>query len=190
VDIGTIVGLVSAVATIVAAIVLYRRQFPKRQIRYGVRVSPLVAQSHAGLELRYQGQVLSSPRLAIVRVRSRSRADIPSSSFDAGRAIRIVFDDRVIGSSSDEDQDIQWEIYGYQLWIPPQLIRAKSELEVSLVVDGDSDGYSFESPLVDIAALPDIDAGTRGFTILIVAASAMALVVVGLLVAGFVSGTL
>jgi hypothetical protein len=37
---------------------------------------------------------------------------------------------------------------------------------------------------------PPKQAGTRGFTILIVAASAMALVVVGLLVAGFVSGTL
>lgn len=37
---------------------------------------------------------------------------------------------------------------------------------------------------------PSKQAGTRGFTILIVAASAMAVVVVGLLVAGLVSGTL
>ena len=37
---------------------------------------------------------------------------------------------------------------------------------------------------------PTKQPGTRGFTILIVAASAMAIVVVGLLVAGFVSGTL
>ena len=37
---------------------------------------------------------------------------------------------------------------------------------------------------------PAKQAGTRGFTILIVAASAMAVVVVGLLIAGFVTGTL
>jgi hypothetical protein len=37
---------------------------------------------------------------------------------------------------------------------------------------------------------PTKQPGTRGFTILIVAASAMAVVVVGLLVAGLVSGTL
>jgi hypothetical protein len=37
---------------------------------------------------------------------------------------------------------------------------------------------------------PSKPTGTRGFTILIVAASAMAVVVVGLLIAGLVSGTL
>ena len=37
---------------------------------------------------------------------------------------------------------------------------------------------------------PTKQAGARGFTILIIAASVMAVVVVGLLVAGFVAGTL
>ncbi len=90
-----------------------------------------------------------------------------------------------MGASADPAQDITWELSGSRLTIPPQLVRPKSELEVSLVVDGRTKTYEMENPLIDIKVVETevlLPTGSRALTALIVSASTMVVVVVTLLV--------
>ncbi len=135
--------------------------------------------------MRYRGEAVDAPYIATIWLRSASRVDIPSLAFDANEPIAFIFEDRVMGASADPAQDITWELSGSRLTIPPQLVRPKSELEVSLVVDGRTKTYEMENPLIDIKVVETevlLPTGSRALTALIVSASTMVVVVVTLLV--------
>jgi hypothetical protein len=185
---GMAIGVVSAVATIagfLVAIVLYRRQFPKRHLRFAVSVTPLTGPAYRDFELRYRGEAVNAPHLVTIWMRSASRADIPSSAFDANKPITFTFSQRVLGTSSPALQEIAWVLLGSQLSVPPQLLRPRAELEVSLVVEGKPKVWDLESPLIDIAVAESkvlVPTANRALSALIISASGMVVVVVTLLV--------
>jgi len=185
----TLVGVVVALVVAFLALATYRRQFPKRQLRFALSLAPLLNLAHAGLEVTFKGQVVNDPQLATLWLNSSSRADIASSAFDKSDPIIFTFDQRVVGIASQKAQEIEWMVEGSELHIPPQLIRKGASLEISLVVEGKAGAeYDVRSSLVDIQLMESrglAQGSTRLVTGLLIASSAMAVVVTGLIIWAF-----
>jgi len=132
---------------------------------------------------------VNDPQLATLWLNSSSRADIASSAFDKSDPIIFTFDQRVVGIASQKAQEIEWMVEGSELHIPPQLIRKGASLEISLVVEGKAGAeYDVRSSLVDIQLMESrglAQGSTRLVTGLLIASSAMAVVVTGLIIWAF-----
>jgi len=147
-------GLLGAVGGLIA-LLTYRRQFPKRRIQFSVSWSPLLNkdgdEAHVGdLEVTVRGTPLFDPYVGVLRVYSNSRADIPSSSFDAGSPLTFDFRTPLFSTSTPDPADLKWSANGTRIEIPAQLIRKKSGLIATLIVEGKPSAVHVESPLVDI----------------------------------------
>lgn len=147
-------GVVGAVG-VVFAVLSYRRQFPKRRIQFSVTWSPLLNsdgdEAHVGgLEVTVRGTPLFLPYVGVLRVYSNSRADIPSSFFDGGSPLTFDFQTPLFSTSTPDPADLKWSANGTRIEIPAQLVRKKSGLIATLIVEGKPSGVHVESPLVDI----------------------------------------
>jgi len=161
---GVIIGALGVVAAVYFGIRMLRKQFPKRELRYTVRVIPLlsggVATRHSDLKILLRGEELSEPYAVTVALESRSRADIPSASFDAERPISVKSTKPMHVSSGSlvADDTIGFTPPGTAISgkgativvIPPQLIRPKAFGFINAVTDGKPE-ITVESSLIDIA---------------------------------------
>ncbi|WP_438855711.1 hypothetical protein [Agromyces sp. M3QZ16-3] len=157
-----IVGGVAAVLALIGAAytaVSFYRQFPRRRLEYIVWQRPLVASGHRvdDLVVTVQGMVVDDPHLVRVLFYSNSRADIPSTAFDAGKPIVIRVEPGgailtnsetgtgsiAIEGGSDEGLDLA------EFRIQPALIRKRSTGSIAFVASG-SPRVRVDSPLIDI----------------------------------------
>jgi hypothetical protein len=135
----------------------YRRDNPRRRIDYTVTTRRLVESNpHSSLEIRANGQEVPNPYLAELRLTSNSKADIPSTAFDAGRPIRIRVEPGgafVVGKVADEGIHTTgghgngWE--WAEMEIGPQLIRKGARLSLDFISNGQPE-VRIESSLVDV----------------------------------------
>lgn len=163
-------GAVSAVAGlatlvgVVLAVMTYMRQFPKQRIEYRIVSRRLISQTlkSDSLRLSVRGIEVKDPYFTTVTVTSNSRADVPSSAFDSGKAIvlrvepggAVLLDDEPNGSGAirigpSEGEGMAWA----EFRIEPQLIRKRSNGEVSFVSEGQP-SVTVTSPLIDVDMHP------------------------------------
>lgn len=173
----TIGGIVTTLlATVVIAIVSDRRAHPKRQLEYTVRTRRLVqASPDLGLQIRANGIEVPDPYLVEFRLRSNSRADIPSSAFDAGKNLLIRVEPGgafvlgtegargAIRTNAGHGEGWDWAEFS----VGPQLIRPGAVLELNWISNGEPT-VKADSPLVDV---PVVDASRRPSTFGVVSAT-------------------
>lgn len=149
-DLGIFIGGLTLLATCVFGALMYFKQFPKRSLTYAMTSSPLLNGRTEGLEVRLGGVELKAPYLVYLHVTSRSRADIPSSAFDAGQPLRFDFGREALGGSTP-DGSMQHELNGSQVCFPPQLVRRRTAISIAFITEGPPSGIVVDSPLVDVA---------------------------------------
>jgi len=82
----TLMGL-AAIVGVVVGIASYRKQNPKRELVWHAKTTPLISHSTDRLNVTLDDQPLNEPQVTTVTLSSKSRADIPSETFDAGEPI-------------------------------------------------------------------------------------------------------
>lgn len=155
ITVGIIIGGLSLIATCAFGALMYFKQFPKRSVMYSVSSSPLLNARDEGLEVRFHGEVLSAPYVVNFHVTSRSRADIPSASFDAGESLVFDFGQPLYGSAS-QDTSILSELSGSQVEFRPQIIRRGSTVTLLFITDGNPREPRMKSPLIDVKVWPSV----------------------------------
>ncbi len=167
----TIVGASAgslALIGVLVAVVAYRRQFPKRRMAFGYDSRSLLrphALPRGDLEVRIQGTVLAEPHFVELDVWSESRADIPSTSFDAQQSITFnVRAENVVPGWSAGAIEIDIEPLadgqGVRVSVAPQLIRKHARATVTFVTDGEP-SIKHKSPLIDIPLVKKYDSSDR-----------------------------
>ena len=159
---GTFWAIVVVVVTIVAGavtVVLWRLGAPRRLIVYSMEPTSLLATSAprravSGLKVSYQDEVLTNPYLVILRVESRSRRDIATADFDAGRPLVFDIGARIVapvggGSSVIRSPGGVISYSERQVSVAPLLIRKGQLFRLELLTDG-TPHLSCQSPLIDV----------------------------------------
>lgn len=131
------------------AYVTFSKQFPKRSLTYAVTSSPLLNARTDSLKVLLDKVELKEPYLVYLDVACRSRADISSAAFDAGRPLVFDFGRPVLGGT-EADASMKHEANGSQIRFQPQLLRRRAAVKVLFVTEGKPDGVAVDSPLVDI----------------------------------------
>lgn len=140
-------------------VVSYFRDHPKRRIEYTVHSTRLVASKRKidDMVVTVRGIQVNDPHLVTLNVYSNSRADIPSSAFDAGDPLRIRVapggallldeskNDGGIQIDGGHGENFEWAEFG----VPPQLIRKRSEGSIMFVSSGPPT-VSVTAPLIDV----------------------------------------
>jgi hypothetical protein len=182
--------VIGVVAPIVVAVVAERRARPRRSLEYTVRVRRLVqARADMGLEIIARGVPITDPHLVEFRLKSNSRADIPSSAFDGGRELVIRVEPGgalVLGSEGARggikthggDGD-GWDWAEFR--VGPQLIRRGDHLEIDFISNG-RPGVQVSSPVIDVAVLDVSSKPDRASRILVYALDVIAVVLLLMLV--------
>lgn len=174
-DWGLFWGVIGAVAGVLAligvvyAVAGYYRDHPKRQLEYTVKTRRLVqATPDLGLEVRAKGIEIADPYLVEFRLRSNSRADIPSNAFDAGKdlLIRVEPGGALVLGDEGARGDIMltggdgegWD--WAQFYVGPQLIRRGAALELDFITNGEP-VVKVNRPLIDVKILDVSDRPAR-----------------------------
>jgi len=156
--IGAVVGTLALVG-VAFQIVSYYRDHPKRRVEYTVHSARLVASRRKinDMVVTVRGVVVDDPHLVTVNLYSNSRADIPSTAFDAGRSMRIRVEPG--GALTLDGPDFRGGIQvngghgdGFawaEFAVPPQLIRKRSEGSITFVSSG-TPKITLDAPLVDV----------------------------------------
>jgi len=169
--IGLAFTLVFGVGGVVVTIVLYRRANPKRQLDWWMDSSPLVAapgHDINDLSVKIKGVEVENPYLNKLTLVSNSRADIPSSAFDAGRpiSVEVTRGGAVLLSGTETKGAIKlaggagegdWAKFTFD----PQLIRKGARGRLVFVSAG-LPAFMVDSPLIDIALKEVPTAGASG----------------------------
>jgi hypothetical protein len=160
---GVVIGWTAvAVALLAVAVGLatWRLGLPRRVIMYSSEVTPLLAmadlpqRSAASLKVIYADAEIASPHLLKLRVVSRSRRDISSSEFDAGKP--LVFGTggtRVVGSVQMSGQAFETKAVWLGKWpvrITPALVRKGDLLRLDLITDGWPRVKCTDNPLLNV----------------------------------------
>jgi hypothetical protein len=157
----TVTGVAIAAVTLVFGALVYFRQFPKRQLVYRLEVAPMLRARSVELEVRYKGRELSNPYFVQLRVRSRSRADISSSSFDAQKDVVFEFGREMIGYSTAMQERLVLENSPTAVFLKPQKIGPNAWFRVSFVTDGEPDNVRIDNSLLDIKVVAEVEPGRR-----------------------------
>lgn len=195
-DPGTLWTIIGVAATLVVAAVTlwltYLWSVPKRRLHYWLASkTPLLLSAPSELsdqlEVHHDGRVVAEPHVLEVRVASRGRRDIPSSSFDGDQPIRVDVGAsilEILGNDSDTKAVPKpvVRVDGTALEIGPALLKRRHTLTYRLLVDGPEPRLTCHASLVDVTVLsrPDeADAG-RGRRLvavaIVVAAGTIALI--------------
>lgn len=150
--IGIIVTAVGVAATVGIGWWQVRKANPKRQISYAVEVTPLLADAAArdAVQVAVAGEALKNPHIVRLSVRSDSRVDIASDSFDQQKALAFDF-----GSPVQTLVDAEWSGIrltigrGNVLEMEPQLIKPGDRASVSVIVDGAPEDIKVSKTLID-----------------------------------------
>jgi hypothetical protein len=161
--------LVALLVGILGAWVAYAVGFPQRRLFYGLPVvTPLLAtqQGVAGdVELRHRGTVLSHPYVLEVQLIARGRKDIPSSSFDSGKPIRIDVGARIVEvlqSTSVPDSIAPPRLVtdGTEIKVGPSLIGKRQKISIALLADGEHPHLTFQGSLENVTVRPSPEQST------------------------------
>lgn len=154
--VAVVIGMLTLIG-VVYAVVGYYRDHPKRQLEYTVKSFRMVQTApRAMLEVKVNGMAVADPHLVQFRMSSNSRADIPSSAFDAGNSLNIRVSPggaAVLGDLTREAIEVNsrvgddWEWAEFE--IPPQLIRKGANLSFDFISNGPPN-MTVTSPLVDV----------------------------------------
>lgn len=142
-DIGGIVIGLFAIVGVIVGIATYRKEHPKRELVWHSKTTPLISHSTDRLNVTLDDQPLREPQVTTVTLSSKSRAAIPSDTFDAGKPIYFKVGARgdiclLLENSGDikiKSADIG-EIGTPGLYVHPQLIRTNSYAEFTFVTNG------------------------------------------------------
>lgn len=144
---------------IIGAAVTYVVGYPKRRLLYALWSATSMAAGLKGiasdLEVRHHGVVLKTPRILEIGLISRGRKDIPSSSYDQSRPIRLdvgtpILD--VLGARSYPESCETPKITadGTFLLIGPSLIRKSQRISIPILIDGSEYHLKCQSTLIDV----------------------------------------
>lgn len=155
----TVVGAVAGVVAVIIGLVTYLRANPKRRIEYSTEAVRLLSSRAKieGLEVKVRNLPIPDPHLVTLRLRSNSRADIPSSSFDGGKDLVFRVEPGgalLLSSANDGIRTEGSEGLGFE-WarfpIPPQLIKKRATGTITFVSAGEPVvAVEGDSPLIDI----------------------------------------
>lgn len=157
--------LVSVLGIVIATVIsvwTYRKMNPKRQLRYRVEASPLLAAgAGAGdrLTIALEGRPVTAPQIVTLSLWSSGRADIASSAFDAGMPLTFDLGTPIVEEiPTVTDSGARLEVaYPNKIELRPALIHRKFQSTVRVIVDG--------TPNIHVnRVLPDIDVLRDGFS--------------------------
>lgn len=157
----TVIGVVVTVVFGVFAVAGYFRDHPRRQLEYTVRATRLVSnRSIQDLDVFVKGIRIPDPHLVEFRLKSNSRADIPSSAFDAARNLSIRVEPGgalVLGEEGARGAIMTNGGSGEgfdraEFTIGPQLIRRGDSLELDFMSSG-RPTIKIDSPLIDVGVV-------------------------------------
>lgn len=189
--VAAVVGALALVG-VVFAVIGYYRDHPKRQLEITIKSRRLVqSTSKVTLEVKVGGIDVPDPYLVEVRLASNSRADIASSTFDAGRnlKIRVQPGGAFVLGEGRADGGIQVSGAHGEGWdqaefvIAPQLIRKGSTLALDFISNG-TPNVMVDSPLIDVPVV-DVTNRPKGREVL----WAWAIVIFAALMAGLIIAT-
>ncbi|CAH0165171.1 hypothetical protein [Microbacterium sp. Bi128] len=157
--------LVSVVGIVIATVIsvwTYRKMNPKRQLRYRVEASPLLAAgAGAGdrLTIALEGRPVTAPQIVTLSLWSSGTADIASSAFDAGTPLTFDLGTPIVEEiPTVTDSGARLEVvYPDEIVLRPALIHRKFQSTIRVIVDG--------TPNARVnRVLPDIDVLRDGFS--------------------------
>ncbi len=139
-------------------VVGYYGEHPRRRIEYVVRTTRMVPEHDnvEELEVFVRNIKIEDPHIVSVTIISNSRADIPSTLFDAGKPIIIRVDrggavtlNQPSAGTIDIDggrgEGLEWA----EFHVPPQLIRKRSRGSVTFISAG-VPSVTVKSPLIEV----------------------------------------
>lgn len=152
-----IVTVLIGLGAIAVTIWLDRKRHPKREFAYSVQAAPLVSSGAKGLEgltVSYQGEQIDRPYLVNLEISSRGRADISSSSFDAGKPVRIDLQVPILAEIDQratlQTVDARLELVDESLIeLAPSLLPKGMTLRASYICEG-KPSPKYKIPLPDI----------------------------------------
>ncbi|WP_146080985.1 hypothetical protein [Pseudoclavibacter sp. AY1H1] len=160
----TIIGVGIAVLGLIPAsfgIRSYYKAHPKRRVEYVVQSFPLMRKhdyKHK-VVVTVSGFAMQNAYMHELTIYSRSRADIPSSFFDAGAPIRFMVEREgtVIAEPSVGQIALEAEGFGFSeggsdefyFDVPAQKIEKNAEVRVAFLTDGPM-AITVTNPLIDI----------------------------------------
>lgn len=144
-DIWTVaIGLGSIVVPSIVAILVYRRQAPKRELWWDYiydSITPDAPTSLTGrLSVNIDGVPVEDPYLIRLRFWSTGKADVQSSAFDQGKPIAFVVDAPILGEYEAPVigglDTAAVSVDGQRVLIAPTLLRQDCAIAVRLIVSG------------------------------------------------------
>jgi hypothetical protein len=168
---GPVIGLLGVVATVWVTL---RVANTKRRLMYSMPVvTPLLNATPdmpTGIEVRRDGHILNSPRIANIKLVSRGTRDIRRSDFDGDQPVRLEIGTPIVEclkvSTIPPDRGHPACIIdGSALLIGPCLIGSRQSTTFSLLVDGPEPTLSDpEQILTDVRIMHgDPDVRARGW---------------------------
>lgn len=158
-------GVLTLIAGIVVPIWLHRRAHPARQFRYRV-VSTRALQGLYGanemgvpVTVRVGDELVRDPHTFAIELWSTGRADVPSTSFDAGTPLIINVGARILpgtfANQAGHSSTVHFtQISDRELALSPQLLSRS--LRVTLTGSTDAAPMvSIRNPLIDVDVLPE-----------------------------------
>lgn len=156
--IGWALGALGVAVAIIIGVVMYRRQFPKRRLEWSLSSRRLIFAEpfNADVTVIVDSLPVEDPYVNTFVIRSDSRADIPSASFDGNKPTRIRMEpggalqigaptSSGIEISGGHGEGFEWA----EFFIEPQLIRQGSGAQLEFVTSGPP-RVEVHSPLIDI----------------------------------------
>lgn len=157
--------MLTLVAGVVVPIWLHRRAHPARQFRYRVG-SARALQGFYGangadvpLTVRVGDEVIRDPHTFAIELWSTGRADVPSTSFDAGAPLVVDVGVRILpgtfANQAGHSSTVRFaQVSDRELALSPQLLS--KSLRVTLTGSTDAaPTVSIRNPLIDVDVLPE-----------------------------------
>jgi hypothetical protein len=164
----SIVGILVAIAGIYVSYVL---AVAKRRITYEMPVSAPLMSAPPGvrtdLRVLHGDKELADPHLLAIRLVSRGRRDIPSSSFDQDRPLLIDVGIPIIAVlettfAPSEAPFPKVVAVGSELRIGPDLIRKRQAMDFLVLANGACARLSDQNPLIDVTVGRPFDDQSAG----------------------------
>ncbi|WP_136587383.1 hypothetical protein [Microbacterium hydrothermale] len=136
-----VIGVLGVAVAVIVPVWTYRKSNPKRQLRYRVETTPLLATglpTTGSLQVLLDGHAVSNPQIVALTVWSDGRGDISSQSFDAGRPLTFTVGARIIETiSAEPSAEVHLEVeHPDKLIIRPALLHRSFASTTRVIVDG------------------------------------------------------
>lgn len=152
-----VLGVLTLIVGAIVPVWLHRRAHPKRQLRYRVDATRMLAgttHSNSTLTIQSEGHIVRDPHAVRLTLWATGRADIPTSAFDSGRSIIVDLGTTILPGTltkpTNVPADVNFEqISDHELALIPTLLPKTTHITVEVVTDAEP-ATSVHNPLVDI----------------------------------------